>query len=399
MKTSHILSSLALGAFLVAPTAGFAQEVVTVEETVITEQTVECKNHYTSSWRDNWYLQIGAGMQVPFVDKTVGESYQHHITAIYNLGFGHWFSPYLGFRFSGYYGKIHYDYVDLQSANMGNLNFDIMWDMCNSIAGVNPNRPFSIIPYFGVGGTYTWSHTHRGIDYRDRANGRNKEWMLPVSAGIQLRLRLCKYVDFFADCRAAFMADNFNTVVQGDPIEADVSVIGGLSFTFGGRKFDNYNPCDYLGYINTLNGRVNDLRGELAATAAALAAAEAQLPCPEVSETTTVIEQAPMLSCVRYTIDSDVITPEEMVNVYNCAQWMKANPGVNVVVQGYADRDTGTSEYNMALSKRRCQSVVDALVKKYGIDPSRLTMQANGSDVQPYDVNNWNRIVMFSQPQ
>lgn len=105
-----------------------------------------------------------------------------------------------------------------------------------------------------------------------------------------------------------------------------------------------------------------------------------------------------MLSAVRFRIDSSNISDEEMVNIYNCAQWMKANPDVTVVVQGYADRDTGTAPYNMQLSQRRCQSVVDALVNKYGIDPSRLVMEANGSDVQPYDVNNWNRIVLFTQP-
>lgn len=399
MKTYSLLTALAAGTMLIGALPASAQEVVAVEETVVTEQTVECKDHYSSSWRDNWYLQLGAGMQVPFTDKTVGGDYEHHITATYNLGIGHWFSPYLGFRFSGYYGKIHYDYNRMTTANYANLNFDIMWDMCNSIAGVDANRPFSILPYFGVGGAYSWDHKSHGLgsDVYSHPNGKNREWMLPVSAGIQLRLRLCKYVDFFADCRAGFMADNFNTAVQGDPIEANVSVTGGLSITFGGRKFTRYNPCDYLDYINTLNGRVNDLRGELAATTAALAAAEAQLPCPEVSET-TIIEQAPMLSAVRFRIDSSNISDEEMVNIYNCAQWMKANPDVTVVVQGYADRDTGTAPYNMQLSQRRCQSVVDALVNKYGIDPSRLVMEANGSDVQPYDVNNWNRIVLFTQP-
>ncbi|MCM1028630.1 MAG: OmpA family protein [Pseudoflavonifractor sp.] len=397
MKTPSILAAMA-GMMLAGSLSAAAQEVVAVEETVVTEQTIECKDHYTSSWRDNWYLQLGAGMQVPFVDKS-GADYQHHITAIYNAGFGHWFSPYLGFRFSGYYGKIHYDFVNLQTADYANANFDIMWDMLNSISGVNPNRAFSILPYFGVGAGVTWDHTFRGDDPAENANGTGREVMLPVSAGIQLRLRLCKYVDFFADCRAAFMADNFNTVVKGDPIEADVSVIGGLSFTFGGRKFGKYNPCDYVEYINTLNGRVNDLRGELAATAAALAAAEAQLPCPEVTEATTIVQQAPMMASVRFTINSSVISNEEMVNVYNMAQWMKANPGATVVIQGYADRDTGTSNYNMGLSERRCQSVADALVKKYGIDPQRLVLEANGSNVQPYDVNNWNRIVIFTQPE
>ena len=35
-------------------------------------------------------------------------------------------------------------------------------------------------------------------------------------------------------------------------------------------------------------------------------------------------------------------------------------------------------------------------VNKYGINPDRLSIQAEGSNVQPYDVNNWNRIVIFT---
>ncbi len=42
---------------------------------------------------------------------------------------------------------------------------------------------------------------------------------------------------------------------------------------------------------------------------------------------------------------------------------MKANPEQNVAIIGYADKDTGTSEYNMGLSKRRAQSVYDALTE------------------------------------
>ena len=50
----------------------------------------------------------------------------------------------------------------------------------------------------------------------------------------------------------------------------------------------------------------------------------------------------------------------------------------------------------MDLSKRRAEAVRDQLVNKYGINPDRLTIQAEGSNVQPYDVNNWNRIVIFT---
>ena len=156
------------------------------------------------------------------------------------------------------------------------------------------------------------------------------------------------------------------------------------------------NPCDYVGYINNLNGQVIDLRAALATSAAALAAAEAQLPCPEVQEAVEVTEVGPLMATVRFSLNSARIRDEEMVNVCNVAQYLKDNPDQTIVIAGYADKDTGTSDYNMGLSKRRAEAVKKALVDKYGIAPERLTIQAEGSNVQPYDVNNWNRIVIFS---
>ena len=89
--------------------------------------------------------------------------------------------------------------------------------------------------------------------------------------------------------------------------------------------------------------------------------------------------------------------PTEEVNVYNMAEWLKANPEEKVVICGYADKDTGTSEYNMALSEKRANAVADALVNTYGISRDRLTIKYDGSDVQPYSTNDWNRIVIFTQ--
>ncbi len=88
-----------------------------------------------------------------------------------------------------------------------------------------------------------------------------------------------------------------------------------------------------------------------------------------------------------------------MINGYNVAEYLKANPGTSIVVRGYADKDTGTSAYNQKLSERRAQAVADILVNDYGVDASRLTIEAAGSSVQPYDTNNWNRIVLFAQPE
>lgn len=382
-----------------------AQETATVvvEEDIVALQNVKCHDNYApQSWRDGWFLQLGAGVHSPFVENNaVGGDDGRHITAVYNLGVGRWFSPYMGFRFSALYGSIHWNSDRMASAKQANLNLDFMWDMFNSISGYNPDRVFSIIPFVGLGGTYVWDYKNN-FEANDKGKHgvKSNQWLLPVSAGIQLRFRLCRYADFFLEGRGTFYGDNYNNVTYGRPVDFNVSGIAGLNIRFDGNGMTRYNPCDYAGYMASLNNDVNNLRAALATSEAARAAAEAQLPCPEVTvaETTTIV-QAPLLSTVRFKINSAYVSSEEMVNVYNMAEYLKANPGTSIVVCGYADEDTGTSDYNMKLSERRAQAVADILTNDYGIDASRLTIEAKGSSVQPYGVNNWNRIVIFANPE
>lgn len=403
MKAKTLWTMAACSAMTFTAISANAQETVAIEEEAIVTE-VPCKTHYYSNGTDNWFIQIGAGVTSPFVENEMpqGVDAKHHLTAVYNFAFGKWFSPYIGWRLSFLGGALHWDNQTYSKNKWVNANLDFMWDMFNSLGGVDSQRVFSIVPFIGLGGAFTWDYepaTAVNVE-RNRGTLKRNAWSLPLSAGLQLRFRLCKYVDFFAEGRAQFAGDNFNNYCVGAPIDMNLSVIGGFTFHIGGSDFRSYNPCDYVGYITNLNNQVNDLRGALATTAAALAAAEAQLPCPEVVESqTTVIEPAPLMATVRFKINSAKISDVEMVNVYNIAQWMKDNPDQNVAIVGYADKDTGTATYNMGLSKRRAEAVRDVLVNKYGINPDRLSIDAEGSEVQPYDVNNWNRIVIFSNVQ
>ncbi|WP_288307437.1 OmpA family protein [uncultured Muribaculum sp.] len=397
MKKNILLGFAACGAMLLSANVASAQETVVIEEATLTATDVECADHYYVEKGSGWFLQLGAGINAPFVDSADKNGDKTtHLTAAYNLGFGKWFSPYLAWRVSGYYGKLHMQYGDYYKAQYANLNVDLMWDMFNSLGGVNDNRTFSIIPFVGIGGTYVWDFTGGDV-LNKHGKVRNNTWLLPVSAGLQLRFRLCENVDFIAEGRASLYGDNFSNHVSGDPIECNVEATAGLSFAFGGRSYKSYNPCTYLGYINQLNGQINDLRGSLATCGAALAAAEAQLPCPEVVAVECPEVQAPLMTTVRFSINSAKVTSKEMVNVFNIAQWMKANPDAKVVIKGYADKKTGTASYNQKLSERRAQSVYNILTKEYGVAADRLTMKGEGSGSQIYDTNDWNRIVIFSQ--
>ena len=395
MKKIALVAALVGTSFFAVPAS--AQEA----QEVAVPMDQPCKTHYYSTSRDNWFIQVGAGIQSPFVENYLPQTdAKHKLTAVYNLGFGKWFSPYIGWRLSFLGGAMRWDNGEISKAKNVNANLDFMWDMFNSLGGVNPNRTFSIIPFVGLGGTYVWDIKAPGSNIYNKWGAiKDESWTLPVSAGLQLRFRLCKYVDLFFEGRAQFYGDNFNGCAYGDPVDVNISAIGGLTFNLGGSQFRTFNPCDYTDYINSLNGQVNDLRAALAATAADLAAAQAQLPCPEVKEQPApVVTAAPLLASVRFKIGSAVITPAEEVNVYNIAEWLKANPGQKVVIAGYADKNTGSAGFNKKLSEKRAQAVCDMLVNDYGIDADRLTAKSFGSDEQVYTgkgQNDWNRIVIF----
>ncbi len=410
-KKLYIATALCAG-FIGFGNVANAQDVFVDDAVTVTEFTCDNTNHYFSNWRDNWFIELGAGANQPLVEKGKGNAVKgKYWTASYSVGFGRWFSPYLGFRIKAIGGALHWNNpVPKDPANGWsrsrhvNLQAELMWDMFNSLGGVNENRVFSIIPFFGLGGDANWHFRNSfgkepagtNIVASHKLRPKSVQWTLPVSAGLQFRFRLCKYVDFFAEARATFYADNWNNCASGASIDGLVSAMGGFNFNIGGRGWNTFNECNYVSQVAALNGQVNDLRAQLLACGQTVAQLQSQLPCPEVVQKDCA--NAPLMATVRFTINSDKIMPTEEVNVYSMAEWLKANPNEKIVIAGYADKDTGTSEYNMELSQRRAEVVKNALINQYGIDASRLETKAFGSDVQEYPSNNdWNRIVIFRQ--
>ncbi|MDE6835719.1 MAG: OmpA family protein, partial [Muribaculaceae bacterium] len=405
MKAKNLYYAMAVAGALAVAAPANAQDVFVDEATTVTEFTCDNTSHYFSNWRNNWFIELSAGITQPFVErKHVAVVDRQKMTAQYGFGFGRWVSPYVGFRIKAMGGALHWDSYEWTRAKHAQLQAELMWDMFNSIKGVNDNRVFSLIPFVGLGGDAMWDlRNSQGNMFvkgentiNDWKSYKRVVWTLPVSAGLQFRFRLCEYVDFFAEARASFYGDNWNGIAQGPSIEANVSVMGGFNINVGGRNWNKFNQCEYVSQIAALNGQVNDLRAELLACGATVAALQAQLPCPE-----PVVQKdcanAPLMSTVRFTINSAKIMPTEEVNIYNMAEWLKANPNEKVMVVGYADKDTGTAEYNLQLSEKRANAVADALINNYGIDANRLTVKYDGSDVQPYSTNDWNRIVIFTQ--
>lgn len=394
MKTKPFLCTtmLAAASLFVFSQESAAQSNVTVIETVSVEELPGKVHFYSERFGDNMYISLGAGAQTFFTDhwNTGDNAGNSKFTLAMDFAVGKWFTPYIGGRINAMGGALHYDWP-MQADVMTHMRYfgiygDMTFNMSNLIGGYNPDRFFSIVPFAGIGYNYAFKNT--GTDKKTHA--------FPISGGITLNFRLSHYVDFFIEGRANVLGDHFSGVLGGSQVESIVSAVGGLTYKFGKNRFKAYDPYAEQMIINGLNDKVNQLR-------AALQQCQEQEcpPCPEavVVQEEAVIEEPcnqDLTSAVRFSINSAVISDEEAINVYNVAQWMKANPDCSITVAGYADKETGTAEYNMQLSQKRADAVKKILVDTYKIDPSRIETVAGGSVTQPYPHNNWNRVVIFS---
>jgi OmpA-OmpF porin, OOP family len=104
------------------------------------------------------------------------------------------------------------------------------------------------------------------------------------------------------------------------------------------------------------------------------------------------------LPIIHFDFDRYNVRTSEFDKLYQVANVMKQNPGINVLVSGHADKVSG-NKYNSVLSFNRAQAAIDHLVGKYGIERSRLVLNYGGEEtnlVKTAKESIMNRRVEFS---
>ncbi len=100
-------------------------------------------------------------------------------------------------------------------------------------------------------------------------------------------------------------------------------------------------------------------------------------PPPEPTPAPTpVVRQRIVLRGVNFDFNSSEIRPSSRPVLDQAAEILKANPGVDVRVEGHTDA-IGSEEYNQALSVRRAEAVFRYLVNR-GVEPERFTVEGFG---------------------
>ena len=187
-----------------------------------------------------------------------------------------------------------------------------------------------------------------------------------------------------------------------DKDRARFEVLMGFTYHFanseGQRHFAMVPVVDPLA-MAAMNEEINVMRETIAAQEAAIAASALEIAdlqnslndCqnaanqPAEPAVTNILE-----SIVAFQFNQAVIQPSQMPTIERIATYLKDNPGVNAVINGYASPE-GTEEYNLQLSQRRADAMKSVLVDKYGIDASRIEAIGHGiGDI--FSEPAWNRV-------
>jgi OOP family OmpA-OmpF porin len=97
----------------------------------------------------------------------------------------------------------------------------------------------------------------------------------------------------------------------------------------------------------------------------------------DVKELTSPPERLCMTLKVEFATDSAEIQSRYYDEVNKVGEYMKKYPTTTAVFEGHTD-NIGGSELNMKLSQKRAESVVNYLVKNFGIERSRLSAKGYG---------------------
>lgn len=397
MKAKVLMLAL-MGSFALSLGAQAQQEVATPNKS----------GHKTVFNRDrgcdHWFLEIQGGVgMLPFGEANNKASLTDRIYPIVQLGLGQWHEPWFATRVQLGGWNMKGFVMDAAGANQAYNNlfavahYDFMFDVVNYFAKYNAKRVFHLVPYVGLGAGYK-HHTTGGafgdvFDATKRVAGATtNDFGGVVDAGVIFKFRLGRRVDL--NLEAQMLATKTNMMgtswkKQGADLMAFATA--GLGFNLGKPEWDVLTPMDWA-LVNDLNGQINNLRAENAE----LSKRPAYCPeCPEVEPTQTTEVKTVVSNVVYFRIASAKIDQNQYINIYNTARYALENNS-KIYIVGYADEATGNPSINMTLSERRAKAVAKALVEKYGVSEDMIEVDFKGDTVQPYETNEWNRVVIMT---
>ncbi|MGM0376235.1 MAG: OmpA family protein [Bacteroidota bacterium] len=209
---------------------------------------------------------------------------------------------------------------------------------------------------------------------------RKSEVVVPIGAGVDFRLSKSFDAGFELTLRN-LTQDNLDVNLTGADNDSYMSAAFTITYKVG-KKDKRHSLWTYkdfnLAYQREREGdplaqKLDSLRQRLDY----LAANDSSVTDTTFIYRETVERRDVLAASVFFDFDRSKVKPEGHRVLAMVARFMKENPGERLLVQGYCDA-RGPDDYNVKLSQRRCDAVVDVLVHDYGIDPARFETEPMG---------------------
>ena len=363
---------------------------------------------------DNWYLGINAGAATP-MQEWGDAGFMKGMAPSVGLRLGKNFTTSFGLAVDG---NAYFESNDKSLMNartfIDAINVDALGtlNLSNFFGGyLGKPRRVELIALGGFG----WTHQF-GLS---RANGFNSKvaldlaFNLGANRAVQFYLEPALVFGLWDNGRMGNALSRHGSNFKFDSRSGLFQLNLGLNFKFGtsnGTKNFAFARLRDQGEIDDLNARINELRDESDSKDRRIARDLRRIAELEDSLEAAKKVKAPVVNKVTkvVTVNNNVLQPTvifgqgkssvdaaQMASVAMIAKYMKNHPESKILIKGYASPE-GNPELNQKLSVARAQSVKDALVSRYGIAASRLTIQGMGATDELFDELDFNRVATFT---
>ena len=364
-----------------------------IGKTMLAQSTYTDKANNEYQFKKHAFLNLQGGAQY-----TLGEAkFDKLLSPNVQLGLGYQFSPVFALRLqaNGWQSKGGWNGYEL--ARTGNpytadykFNYvapglDLMFNLSNLFCGWNPNRVFNVTAFLGGGANIAWKNdevnaiakTLKNLDNYQLQNLWDGTKVQPYGrGGVELAFRLSDAVSFLVEGNANILSDKYNSKKADNP-DWYFNALAGFRINLG-KTYKKTEPMPEPEPVVEEH----------------VAPAPAPAPAPEVKEEVVEEKVEPFRRDVFFLINSAKIRNSEAGKIQEMVDYLSANPNAKVSVTGYADAGTGNNRINDRLARLRAQIVVKTLKEKYNIPADRIISDSKGSRVQPFAVNNKNRVTI-----
>jgi len=354
---------------------------------------------------DNWYASLNVGAQTPLKGNLIGNTR-------FNWGVeaGRYLTPVFGL--GAEYRLAVNTTPSCNAFDQSNLTALMKFNLTNLFSGYTGEpRFFEMVLNYGIGWGHNfvcnWPYSYTGEPQPwDVANGMykinivtdNHGWdmnYLTSKVGLDLNFNLGEDKAWQLNVKPAivwamhenFYAESSNHGYRLNGNQAAIELAAGLTYKFsnsnGTHNFVRSRLYDQ-NEVDMLNGQINDLKAQLADKGAQLSAANDRIAkdAQRIKELEDALSKTVQCdpeceTIVSFACASSTIAKTQIVNVERVAQFLKANDGAKVSIKGYASPE-GNLSYNQKLAERRAEAVKSMLIKKYGIDESRISAEGCG---------------------